>query len=194
MRTATHQRRIVCLLVAVLFACVIPAACSSGGGFEMTVRVRDGIGPSPVRCQSWFLGRALLRGEPDLCKYEGAEQVWTDGGGRRVIQPAQTLFLSILAGDFGAFECGGRTITNVYRNELDVITIAESDPFQLLMEDGSVIELSFGEGFNAGGRALDSCTDVSGLWHGIAGDLDDRTGTYTLVNDSIQTVLHLVED
>ena len=38
------------------------------------------------------------------------------------------------------------------------------------------------------------CFEMTGHWQGTAGTLLDRSGTYRLVNDTVQTVLHLIED
>jgi hypothetical protein len=35
--------------------------------------------------------------------------------------------------------------------------------------------------------------EMSGTWRGVEGTLLNRTGTYTMMDDSIQTVLELVE-
>jgi hypothetical protein len=185
--------RAVRITVAVLLACSVPASCSDGSGVDLTMRLRDGIPPYPVWCDTWDQGGTPV-GESATCRFESAELLWTDGGERQAIQPPGTYFLSILSEEFGAYECGGDTLKNVWRDQLHPITTPQSDPFQLVMDDGSMIELSHGGGFNVAGRALDACAEMWGSWRGTGGDFDNRTGTYTMVNDSIQTVLHLVEN
>jgi hypothetical protein len=96
--------------------------------------------------------------------------------------------------DYGDFECAGRMMTDVWRSKFLAGTTGQSDPFQLMIGDGNVVELSLREGLDFIGRLYDECAESSGSWHGTSGDLDGRTGTFTLVGDSVQTVLHLVED
>jgi hypothetical protein len=193
--TGPDRLRGVYVILALLLAVSVPASCSDGSGFEMTVRARDGSDGFPVWCSDDTVLTPI--GQPITCQFERAERVWNDGGERKAIQPARTYFLSFLndpSPALGEYECGGRTLTNVWRTELDPVTTDRSDPLQLVMDDGSSIELSLVGQLDVTGRTLDACQETWGTWHGTAGDLDGRTGTYTTVFDSVQTVLHLVED
>ena len=70
-----------------------------------------------------------------------------------------------------------------------------SDPYRLELDDGTVLVLLEEAGFEASPYPLtDNCTDYSGSWRGVAGDLDGYTGTFRTINDSVQITMHLVED
>jgi hypothetical protein len=173
--------------------------CSDRDEFELAVRVRDGF--------EWSLPHAgCILNTVELpataespsrpgtrCNFQSSEQQWSGDDGRHAVvaTPAVTLYFTVPT--YGQIECGGGSIAGIWWYTLLPDRTPDAGVFEMQTDDGSTIALEMEEGVWASGE-LDSCVEMSGSWRGVAGNLRDRTGTYTIVDDSIESVLRIVED
>jgi hypothetical protein len=73
--------------------------------------------------------------------------------------------------------------------------LRHGDEINVQTTDGSALELVPKAGLWATTpRTTDRCFELWGTWRGVSGNLRGHTGTYTMVDDSIQTLLELIED
>lgn len=179
-RTLTTHGRILCLTTALLAGCV-NSSCSNDRGFDLTLRLRDDL-------QDLFQCTKL---QPEPCRIEFQEQIWRDEHGQRAVAPARNFTVTYVRQGHGDVECGNRTVEDTWSYLAE--PAPDSEPSQLELDDGSVLVLSEEEGLQAS-NLDDFCADYSGSWRGVAGELDERTGTFRMINDSVQIVLHLVEN
>ena len=189
MRTSRAPHGRMLCLTGALWACCMTLSCSNDPAFDVTLRLRDDLGQPPsepctiVELEPWS----------ELCRFDFDEQVWRDKGGRRAVVPARTLLVTIVERGFGDFECGDRTVEDAWSYGVDPAPPPGSDPYRLEFDDGSVVVLLQDRGLHVRNFS-DSCTDHSGTWRGVAGDLDERTGTFRVINNSVQIVMNLVEN
>jgi hypothetical protein len=188
MRTSwTSHGRMLCLTA--LLACCMTLSCSNDRRLDLTLVLRDDLAVYPSEpC-------AVPEDDPqgEVCRFAFDEQIWRDKSDRRAVVPARKLLVTYVAQGYGDFECGDRTVHDAWSFRADPLPPPDSDPFRLELDDGSVVVLSEAEGLEVSNFS-DSCMDYSGKWRGVAGDLDERTGTFRMINDSVQIVLHLVEE
>lgn len=182
----TVHGRILSIAAALLAYCVSPS-CSNDGAFDLTLVLRDDLSVRPFEsCTDPEFNR---RGEPCLIYFE--EQLWRDEAGRRAVVPARMLTVAYVEQGFGEFACGDRMVEDARSFLAD--PTPGSAPFRLELEDGNVLELSEEEGLEVS-NFRDVCVEYSGSWRGVAGEVQERTGSFRMINDSVQIVLHLVED
>ena len=71
------------------------------------------------------------------------------------------------------------------------------ESFELTFDGGDTLRLEGATGVWATESNLDygpTCFEANGRWRGAAGELEGRTGRFTIAYDSVQTILRLVED
>jgi hypothetical protein len=174
--TAKHGTRRHSLLVGVFWmAATALASCGGAEKFELTLQARDDNG-SP---------------------FINVERQWLADDGRHATSPANSGTFPVNTNfDFGNVECGGQKYVRRYFSALGPELASGDHAFELTIDDGNRLTLD-------PQRALDvidgttpeaACFEESGRWRGTAGDLQNRTGTFSLHYDTIQTVLRLVED
>ena len=187
------------LIAAGLLVGALAAGCSNRDKFELAVRVRDVFEwtEPDAGCILNIVQRRETPESPSRpatrCSFQSSEQLWSGDDGRHAVvaTPAVTLYFTVPT--YGPVECGGRSIPGMWWFTLLPDRTPHAGVFEMQADEGSTIALEMEEGVWAGG-ALDSCVEMSGTWRGMAGNLRDRTGTYTWVDDSIQSVLRIVED
>ena len=185
-RIRTAHGRIL-YLAAALSACCMNASCSNDQRFDLTLILRDDLIVVP---SSACVDREINQhGGPCLIDFD--EQLWRDQAGRPAVVPARRLTVEFVKQRFGDLECGGRTVRDAWG--FLAHPLPDSAPFRLELDDGSVLMLSEKQGSEAS-NFRDVCVEYSGSWRGVAGDLEGRAGSFTEIHDSVQIVLHVVED
>jgi hypothetical protein len=173
---ATHRtRRNSSLFVVFSVALSLVVSCGGADKFDLTLQARDDDG-SP---------------------FINIERQWLADDGRHATSGANSgTFPVNMNFDFGNVECGGQKYVRRYFSVLGSELASGDHAFELTIDDGNRLRLD-------PQRALDvidgttpeaSCFEESGRWRGTAGDLQNRTGSFTIHYDSIQTVLRLIED
>jgi hypothetical protein len=133
-------------------------------------------------------------GAKRTCRLRLQDQVWSNGAGRGVVVPAYTVTFEVVDhDDHGTAECGGRAVTGDSASSTAPGVISYRGSFHSDGDDASAVELAPQQGLWVGGFA-DACSEVTGSWRGIAGDLEHRAGTFTMITNSLQTELHLIEE
>jgi hypothetical protein len=185
---ATRGAVITLALVAVL-------SCGGDDEFALTLRTRDPDGALQWgdKCSDPFSDYAKRSGAPLQCVSSVNEQRWVAEDGRRALSPAHTATIFFRAGTFGTVMCNEESAIKYWFATSPEQPSEES--FDLEFDDGDAVTLHS----QAGLWTLEVigppvCSEVTGTWVGTAGEPKGRTGTYRMVYDSIQTVLHLVED
>ena len=179
------------LLATLAIAMSSIASCGNPDKLDVTLRSRDGFaGDPPTGCTFW---NDETHADPTTeCVNTTLERQWVDADGRRATSPTVTgrvyYFSSFLT---DPVVCNGHplTVNEVWFKWRTPVGVVE-----LRFDDGDAAALHDEQGM--GVRHLDyvSCSEATGQWRGTAGSLLGRSGTYTSMYDSIQTVLHLVED
>ena len=188
------------LIVAVLVIGALGAGCSEREKFELAVRQREPFTlaePLP-HC---FIGLTEVPGSAEspggaaqACSFGANEQVWFGDDGSRAVVTTHAMTLFVTVSTSSTVECAGRPIRGAWWVRLHPERLRDGDEFNVRTDDGSNLELVPKTGLWATTpRETDRCFELSGTWRGIEGELLSRTGTYTMTNDSIQTVLELVE-
>jgi hypothetical protein len=131
--------------------------------------------------------------ETEICIVSARERVWTDEADRHAVQRAYTVRYTTVDDGFSAIDYGGRTMPTGWWWEGELTDPSTTRPVRFEIDGGSTVALEPEQGVWAGGRTHE-CAAVAGRWSGTAGDLENRTGTFTMINDSLQSTLHLVED
>jgi hypothetical protein len=130
------------------------------------------------------------------CQRNYAERVWTSSDGQRAVSPAHVAFELVSYISRDTISCAGKPAVMAFWYQKMAANGATAENDQMLLEMGADVMLLQPDAglwtVNIDGEYY--CFDVTGRWRGTAGSLLRRTGTYTMVYDSIQTVLHLVED
>jgi hypothetical protein len=159
------RRRVVLCAALFLEICVL-GSCGGHNRFELTLRTRE-------------FGGDTLRG-----------LTWTGPDGRRAISSSQVA-LGQHDSDFGDVVCGGETWHRTFFVELTRLEPANS--FELVTDNGSHLTM-IPQTFTVVGLGETLCTEETGIWRGADGELEGRTGTFSIHYDTIQATLSLVED
>ena len=188
--TAGHARRRnrTWSVTIVVIACCASASCSSSVSLDMTLRNRE-----EMRAQVACAGGSF-NGTKRTCRLRFQDQVWSNGAGRGVVVPAYTVTFEVVDHDYGTGECGGRAVTGDSASSTAPGVISDRGSFHSDGDDASAVELAPQQGLWVGGFADKRAAEVTGSWRGIAGDLEHRAGTFTMITNSLQTELHLVEE
>jgi hypothetical protein len=197
--TIGHPRVSLALIIGLQVIGALAAGCSEPERFELTVRLRepfDWAQPTPVCLLNIVVlpATAETAGGAQRCSFEAAAHVWRgDDGSRAVVTThATTIYLTIPTSS--TVECAGRPIPGAWWVRLHPDERRDGGTFNVQTDEGSTLELHPETGLWATSpRGTDRCFEMSGTWRGVAGELLSRTGTYTMIDDSIQTVLQLVE-
>ena len=128
----------------------------------------------------------------ERCDFVFKELEWVTSDGGRAITPAQTEHTFTLF-SFAGVVCGGKDLGQMGRWESGPGLPADDDSFELRIADGSTLMLDQETGLWGAYDEM-KCFETAGRWRGTAGRLKDHTGTFTILYDSIQTVIKLVED
>lgn len=164
-------------------------SCGVGDKLDVTLRSRDRFGDPLSGCNLWL-------DEPHAettteCVDTALERQWVDADGRRATSPTASgsvYFSSMLT---GPVVCNGHPLTV---DEAWFKWRAAGRDIDMQFEDGDAMTLYDEQGMAVNHLDYISCSETTGRWRGTAGSLLGRAGTYTSVYDSIQTVLHLVEE
>ena len=179
--------RILCWM-AVLAACCVASSCSNDRAFELTLILRDDLVKPSEICAP----------EPQpqgaLCRFDFEEQVWRDEAGGNAVVPERKAMVTISEEVHGDYECGDRVFEDTWAVRAYPLPPPDSDPYRVELDDGSVLVLLEEEGLDVTFEFMNGCSDYSGTWRGVAGDLEDRTGTFRSINDTVQIRMHLVEN
>ena len=200
-----HARVPLSLIVAVLVIGASGAGCSEREKFELTVRLREPFewADPPPHC---FLNLVVLRppdrgataespgGAAQACYFGPDEHVWSGDDGSRAVVTTHATRMLVTVSTSSTVECAGRTVPGAWWVRLDPEQRRNLDEFTVQTDEGSTLELVPETGLWATTpRETDRCFEMSGTWRGVEGELRSRTGTYTMFDDSIQTVLELIE-
>jgi hypothetical protein len=192
MTTAHRGRTYIALTVLVLLV-----SCGRGTEkLDLTLRSRD-------RSDLWPRVSNCAAGSDEnppatwKCELAYDEHLWQTSDGRRAVSPSHTSIDRVSDLRFESISCGGQPPKRAfwYRSIATDEPAADVDQAQLRIYGGDTLVLHRTTGLwtmDQDGNFL--CFDISGTWHGTAGKMNGRTGTYTMVYDSVQTVLHRVED
>jgi len=195
--------------VGVLVACCLPLSCSHDDRVDLTLRVRDGyhspeLGPAGRACfdvpeESQVVAGAGSERHANPatwgCHFQYTERYWSDGSGQSATVPAYAATAYYTGTSYSTVECGGRSIASAWWWTLLPDRDPQSDSFKLQLADGTTAVLDPVSGLWAEtAPADDACSEVTGTWRGIEGSLRDHHGSFTMINDSLQTTLHLAED
>ena len=166
-------RRDSSLVAVVALTLSLVASCKGADKFELTLRGRDDASSSPTH-----------------------QLQWRAADGRHATSPEYWVFPDGTGSEFGNVDCGGQSWVRSYFSVLGPELASRDDSYELKIDDGKGLMLDpqtevFVSGGTGGGTA---CFEETGRWEGTTGDVLNRTGTFTLHYDSIQTVLRLVED
>ncbi len=183
-RRNRHNRLLVGVASAALSAL---GSCGTANKFELTLRDRELRGPAA----------------------DFHERTWTAQDGRIAVSLVHpNFFIDVIDGidwnmrwnvgitQFGSVVCDGQQRVGHLFYEFDRELAPGEGSFELEIDDGNRLTLDP----QTGVRVFDLydyenlCFEETGTWRGTAGELVDRTGTYSLRDDSIQIVLRLVED
>jgi|GEM_PF-5365832 len=197
-RPGIRQGSLLAGLVWIVFGLL--ASCGGGGKFELTLRVRDSDGWSPeTSCAldgvAYEFSEAL-NSPVFKCVVSFERRDWVGADGRRATVPPHTEITYLPQHEFDNIECGGRQLIQRWWLKTRPELPAGDASFVLQIDDGNSLNLTRDVGLwvASGSTGVVDCFEGSGHWTGTAGDLLDRTGTFTILNDSVQTVLRLVED
>lgn len=177
------------------------ASCGGGDKFELTLRVRDSDGQSPESAcvlggSSFYEFSEALNSPISECVVTVARRDWVAADGRRATSPAHTEITFVPQHEYDKIVCGDKQMVQRWWLKTRPELPAGETSFMLEIDDGNTVKLTRDVGvwvFGASRAGLD-CFEGSGHWTGTAGELLDRSGRFTILNDSVQTVLRLVED
>ena len=186
-------------LVASVLSATLGTLGSCGGAdrFELTLRARDAEAGSPGSCLEYgdsYEFDETLAAEIVRCSLFTRDRRWAAADGRRAISPVPNGTVYITAPVFGDVVCGGEEMAGRWWSKSGPELPAGDDSFELEIDDGNSLLLAQQTGVWASDYDELLCFEGAGHWRGTAGELLDRTGTFTIRYDSIQTVLRLVED
>jgi hypothetical protein len=197
--TGGRAHRVQPLIIGVLLIGGFGGRCSEPDKFELTVRLRESFdwAAPPAHC---FLNLAVLAstaespyGAAQLCFFAAGDHVWRGDDGSRAAVTTQAVTIYVTEATSSTVECAGRAVRGAWWVRLHPDTPRDEIEFKVETEDGT-LELEPETGLWATTpRETDRCMEMSGTWRGVEGTLLNRTGTYTMMDDSIQTVLELVE-
>lgn len=184
------------------------SACSADS-LELVMRARDGIvdplidttcrrstdpvGPSRPFFEN-FVDEIVPADATFICSTPVAERVFVSQDGQRAVSPAHVMTIEISNPIVRNIACGGQTYARLWGYDLRSEASPSDDEFELDTSEGSRLTLDPERGlWVAPGSGAISCAEMGGSWRGTSGDLRGHTGTFTMVYDSVQTVLHIVE-
>jgi hypothetical protein len=122
------------------------------------------------------------------------ERVFVGANGQRAVEPAHVLSVQITNPTDRNTTCGDEPYARVWAWNLVPGAPEVEDEFELETAEGSRITLDPHRGvWVAPGSGAIACSEIGGAWRGTSGDLRDHSGTFTMVYDSVQTLLRLVE-
>jgi hypothetical protein len=163
-------------------------SCGDADKLDITMRSRDGFGDPPTGCTFWL--DELHAETTTECVATPLERQWVDADGRPATSPTATgpVYFSSYLRD--PVVCNGHPLT------------MDESWFKWSADGGDIVRFDDGDAVTLyDERAIAIvhldyviCSEATGTWRGTAGSLLGRTGTYRMVYDSIQTVLHLIED
>ena len=197
---AGSWRRHHLLAVTVPIALSTLTCCGAGERFELTLRARDAKGPTeqPACVEGNHLPDVDESSPSDVftCVLTLGPTEWRAADGRRAASEAQVVlrFLA-LPPHFGDVACGGQTVRHQfwYRSETELP--GDDKSFQLTIDGAETLQLEMSNGVWAANSDTELlCFEGTGRWRGEAGRLKDRAGGFTIVYDTVQTRLRLIED
>lgn len=202
MPTSTHRARNKPVRPALVALAVALSLLASGGGsgtFELTLRSRAAPDPSSGGACIFGLHRNLSPGSDGgralhTCALAYGARQWVGDGGRMAISRPHTETTSFTFNTFAAVVCAGRQLPPVFWTESTAVPTAGGEGIEFEFDDGNGVSLEPEHGLAAASYTDLECFEVTGRWRGTAGNLSNRTGSYTMTYNSIQTVLRLVED
>jgi hypothetical protein len=188
------------LAVAVPIALTTLACCGGGDRFELTLRARDAVG-SREDPQCIYGNRSVRRDESlpsDIrtCVLNFGRTQWRAADDRRAINRPYDLLWFRAQPEHDDVVCGGQPVVQQYVWDPEELP-ARDESFELTFDGGDSLRLEGATGVWASASSLDygpKCFEANGRWRGAAGELQGRTGRFTIAYDSVQTVLRLVED
>lgn len=188
------------LVVAVPIALTTLACSGSGGSFELTLRTRDAVG-SREDPQCIYGNESVRRDESSpsdirTCVLDFGRTQWRAADGRRAINRPNDLLWFRAQPEQDDVVCGGQAVVQQYVWDSEEMP-ARDESFELTFDGGDSLRLEGATGVWASASSLyygPKCFEATGRWRGAAGELQGRTGRFTIVYDSVQTVLRLVED
>jgi hypothetical protein len=189
MSTMFRSGRSICLLGA-----LVVASCGGSHRFGLTLLTREIDGALNMTC-SPTNGPSGNHPPPDgleLCALVFNELQWVTSDGGRAMTPAHTEHTFTLYA-FAGVVCGGKDLGQMERWESGPGLPADDDSFELRLADGNTLMLDQKTGLWGIFDEM-KCYQTAGRWRGTAGRLKDRTGTFTILYDSIQIAIKLVED
>jgi hypothetical protein len=159
-----------------LVAASVLASCGGPDKLELTLRARDDDGTSFINL----------------------ERQWLAADGRHATSPPRSGDPDLHEQKFGDAECGGEKWLRRLISRSGPEMESAEDSFELKLDDGDSAtldpQMAVRVADATGYQASMSCFEETGRWRGTAGDLLNHEGAFTVHYDSIQTVLHLVED
>jgi hypothetical protein len=188
------------LAVAVSIALSTLACCGGGDRIDLTLRARDADGlsedPKCIYGNQSVRRDESLRSDIRTCVFEFGQTQWRAADGRPAInQPHDVLWFRAQP-EQDDVVCDGQAVVHQYVWDSEELP-ARDGSFELTFDGGDTLRLESATGVWASARSDyygSKCFEANGRWRGAAGELQGRTGRFTIVYDSVQTVLRLVED
>jgi hypothetical protein len=184
-----HLRQRLCRGVAVVAVVTMFGGCSADRQpLRLTMRNREVF--LSFRCD-------LSAGDPTHstnCRLSAAAQTWVAANGRATSMAFARLHSDALEG-FGVVDCNDQQFPPTYWTRVDGPAEEGQQPLRIELDDGSAAamsEQSIVAVWNQTGDRV--CLETTGTWTGTAGKLQQRSGTYRMTNDTVQTLLRLTED
>jgi hypothetical protein len=196
-----HSRAGLPWIVGVLVFGALGSGCSEREKFELAVRLREPFEWAQPSTQCLLNPVALPAtdespgGAAQRCSFGRHERVWSGDNGARAVVTTDVTTMYFTVSTSGTVECAGRPVPGAWWVRLHPERPRDSDDINISVQtdDGSTLELAPETGLWATRGVTARCFEMSGTWRGVSGKLRDHVGTYTMVDDSIQTVLELIE-
>ena len=188
------------LAIAVSIALSTLACCGGGDRFELTLRARDAVGsredPQCVYGSQSVRRDESLPSDNRTCVLKFGQAQWRAADRRRAINQADDVLWFRARPEQDDVVCGGQAVVQQAVWDSEVLP-ARDESFELTFDGGDMVLLEAATGVWASTSTADyglKCFEANGRWRGEAGELKGRTGRFTILYDSIQTVMRLVED
>jgi hypothetical protein len=200
LRAIDRRRSFPSLLGALACGVTLLVSCDAVNKFQLTLRSRG------------FDGVAFATETPpcpqaeNACPANFSESSWVAADGRTAIALAHTTFFRADESPdvsesqrfddqyyYGNVACGGQDYKLRYYRKLDPKT-RPNGAFELDVDDGNRLTLKPQSVVSVEDGRDTLCFEEEGTWRGTAGEVRNKTGTFNLRYDSIETVLELVED
>lgn len=179
-----------------LVLCLGPlVSCGGGSGkLDLTLRSRDILSSDPPPGCPFYLDQRHAE-TTTRCVLHRPELRWVAGDGQLATLLARTSEIYFSSTLHDPVDCNGhRPPGNFTWFKWSSPTDSPVDFDRLTMYDGNELALYGDRGMAVHDGIEITCSESSGRWRGTAGKLLGHEGTYTRVYDSVQIVLHLVED